>query len=580
MSRPRPLLHRLAAHPILPAFAALAWLILRSGRKPARLTYPCQQAALGTSTLLLGVPLAHALVRLAAHLPLRRRHALATGVITAALALAVVVDPIDRTPAAHVGAAPADYVASLYVVTDVPMPLPDRHPGVDDLVACMADGGLDLYRSTTTGPATGPNGIIGVNDVVLVKVNQQWAQCGGTNTDVLRGVIRRIVEHPDGFTGEIVVVENTQNYGTLDWPYSNAEDTGQSVMDVVADFQIEGWPVGAFLWDTIRASSVAEYADGDLADGYVVSTALDPESQIRVSYPKFRTPGGRYVSLARGVWDTTAGAYDDDRLTFISMPVLKCHSIYGVTAAVKHHMGSMTTALSTGAHAGVARGGCGSFLAEVRMPDLNVLDCINILARPGSGPYCAYEQATRVNRLVAGVDPVALDMWAVTNILVPTMISNGFPSYPAQDPSDPGSTFRTYLDRSMSELHAAGIPATNDLAHIEAHTYASTGVDPDPETGGSAPDIRSRVVPNPFRARTMLALDGRTGTDVGVEIVDPTGRFVRSLAQVQASADGATAEWDGRDDRGRPVAAGVYVYRFVDRQRGHVLASGRITLLR
>ena len=34
-------------------------------------------------------------------------------------------------------------------------------------------------------------------------------QRGGTNTDVLKGLIARILEHPDGFTGEVVVVEAT-----------------------------------------------------------------------------------------------------------------------------------------------------------------------------------------------------------------------------------------------------------------------------------------------------------------------------------------------------------------------------------
>ena len=93
--------------------------------------------------------------------------------------------------------------------------------------------------------------------------------------------------------------------------------------------------------------------------------------------PKFRTPGGAEVSLRHGVWDPVAEAYDEDRLVFLNGPVLKCHgAVYGVTGAVKHHLGTVTTALNTGSHAAVRTGGCGTFLAEVRMPDLNILDCI------------------------------------------------------------------------------------------------------------------------------------------------------------------------------------------------------------
>ena len=36
---------------------ALAWVLLRTGTKPSRLAYPCQQAALSTATLALGASL-------------------------------------------------------------------------------------------------------------------------------------------------------------------------------------------------------------------------------------------------------------------------------------------------------------------------------------------------------------------------------------------------------------------------------------------------------------------------------------------------------------------------------------------
>src|SRR5512143_827064 len=50
-------LGRFLTHPLLAGTLALLWLLLRSGRKPSRLTYPCQQAALGSVTLALGVAL-------------------------------------------------------------------------------------------------------------------------------------------------------------------------------------------------------------------------------------------------------------------------------------------------------------------------------------------------------------------------------------------------------------------------------------------------------------------------------------------------------------------------------------------
>src|SRR5450759_1360365 len=58
--------------------------------------------------------------------------------------------------------------------------------------------------------AAAPDGMIGKNDIVLIKVNGEWQYRGGTNTDVVKGLINAIVHHPDGFTGEIVIVENGQ----------------------------------------------------------------------------------------------------------------------------------------------------------------------------------------------------------------------------------------------------------------------------------------------------------------------------------------------------------------------------------
>jgi hypothetical protein len=41
---------------------ALAWLLFRSGAKPSRMVYPCQQAAIGTASLVFGAPLVAALL--------------------------------------------------------------------------------------------------------------------------------------------------------------------------------------------------------------------------------------------------------------------------------------------------------------------------------------------------------------------------------------------------------------------------------------------------------------------------------------------------------------------------------------
>jgi len=346
---------------------------------------------------------------------------------------------------------------------------------VDDLVTLMGTSGVKWYRSPVEDLRSGPKGLIDPDDVVLIKINAQWAERGGTNTDVLRGLIRVIVDHPDGFIGEVIVADNGQNYGNLNRSLNNAEDTGQSVLDVVNDIRVGGWNVSAQLWDSYRASQVTEYAEGDLRSGYVVNNAADAETQIKVSYPKFMTAFGTYISYKHGIWSPQSGSYDPSKLVVINVPVLKTHSIYGITASVKNHMGVVTTGVNTDSHNGVARGGLGSVLAEVRVPDLTVLDCIWVLARPGLGPAASYSAATNRNQLLAAFDPVALDVWAAKHVLLPEIVGNGYTVEDyglTQDPDNPDSVFRRYLDRSLAELLRAGIPAGNDPAAVRLHVWA------------------------------------------------------------------------------------------------------------
>jgi multisubunit Na+/H+ antiporter MnhE subunit len=52
----------LVGNSTIAAVFALLWLLLRSGARPSRLAYPCQQAALTSAGLALGAPLAAAVV--------------------------------------------------------------------------------------------------------------------------------------------------------------------------------------------------------------------------------------------------------------------------------------------------------------------------------------------------------------------------------------------------------------------------------------------------------------------------------------------------------------------------------------
>ncbi|MCP3974483.1 MAG: hypothetical protein GY720_08320, partial [bacterium] len=59
-----------ATNTIISGTLALIWLLLRSGSKPSRFTYPCQQAAISTATLAFGGPVVAAIIAGRRHLSL------------------------------------------------------------------------------------------------------------------------------------------------------------------------------------------------------------------------------------------------------------------------------------------------------------------------------------------------------------------------------------------------------------------------------------------------------------------------------------------------------------------------------
>lgn len=74
--------------------------------------------------------------------------------------------------------------------------------------------------------------------------------------------------------------------------------------------------------------------------------------------------------------------------------------------------------------------------------------------------------------------------------------------------------------------------------------------------------LHLQAAPNPFNGRVNLTAAVPAGTPVTVAIYDAAGRLVRRLDRRHRLKDGRGAwTWDGRDDRGREVAAGCYYVR-------------------
>ncbi len=328
--------------------------------------------------------------------------------------------PLSRCDTTTAPDGPSDTRNALFQVTQVPtnaVIYGNRHSGIDTLLDVMGQNGLKFYRTSAPGTSNGTNGLIAANDVVLIKVNAQWKYRGCTNSDLVRGVIQRILEHPEGFSGEVVIVENGQGRGSLACDtsssygnaevHANAQDESHSFLWLV-DSLFNDSRVSAFLLDPVRSNFIG--AGEHAANGY--------RTFENVSYPCFMTAGGRRVELREGIWNGTSHGAD---LKLINIPVLKHHDTGGseITGAIKHMYGlvSMTDGQSDFRHYGGLGETCGKMMVSVRTPVLNIMDAIWV----SHGALAGYPASAthRANTILASQDPVALDYWSAKYVLYP-----------------------------------------------------------------------------------------------------------------------------------------------------------------
>ena len=488
------------------AIISAIWLAFKTGMRPTRIVYPCQQAALANIQLFKLAVLAAlpSIASLRSKVSIMKP-ALILGVLIAGYIFATSnqivldfqpkmaeLDDFTRVPISLIpqSATSLESASDLFFIQNVTGLEGNTDTAINELFDLMETNGLYFYKTETR-----PEGLIGNNDVVIIKMNSQWEYRGGTNTDLIKGVINALINHPSGFTGEVIIADNGQGTGNLDRSYSNAYYYNQSAQELANQF-FPIYNVSVILWDNLRESTVDDYDEDDFTDGYVRSSTWHEDVQLYVSYPKFRSPAtGACISFKNGIWSNATG-FNSESLKVINMPVLKTHELYGVTASVKHYMGvpqghvvpSVSDFLHE--HYSVALGGMGTLMAETRFPILNILDMIWINPHPlessrDRGPWSRYHTASFTDIIGVSLDPVALDYWSAKNILMPTAIYYNYSDYSSLDPDyEPISehiyypsvqmeeSFHNYLERSMIKLKEAGYQVT--MNQTEMNVFVTT----------------------------------------------------------------------------------------------------------
>lgn len=163
--------------------------------------------------------------------------------------------------------------------------------------------------------------------------------------------------------------------------------------------------------------------------------------------------------------------------------------------------------------------------------------------------------------------------------------------YPASDPlvitGSPNWTAnaRNYNDENQVYIHDYGI-ARQFLQEFAARYHAAGGSgplgqgaaviesEPAPARGG----VESWAAPNPFAAGTRIGFTVPRLARATLAIFDVAGRRVRAFDLGERAAGTPHAvTWDGRDERGRALAPGVYFYRL---DAGGESARGGLAIIR
>jgi len=111
-------------------------------------------------------------------------------------------------------------------------------------------------------------------------------------------------------------------------------------------------------------------------------------------------------------------------------------------------------------------------------------------------------------------------------------------------------------DEPGGSLVEAGL----DDFSVEYLTCSTAG---DEDAAASAVSLRPNA-PNPFGRSTVIRYELPTAAPVHLTVHNASGRTVRTLVHGEHRGRGPHAvRWDGRNDGGRDVAAGVYFYRLV-----------------
>lgn len=359
----------------------------------------------------------------------------------------------------------------------------------------------------------GIGSFVGTEDIVIIKVNSQWWNQGTSNTSSLKSLVDVILLEP-GFKGEVIIADNHQHNDPNSRAWNTSLRNGNYNLNELVEYfhSLGHHNVTKYHWSPATPASsplsaspgagVTNYShiiDGPWkGDGYVYddkSVYVSPSGRKCIlTYPVFTSVySGTVIDFKNGPW--LNGEYIDKSIKLINFTGINYHSEYcGVTASVKNYMGivDMSCGYPRGGPDGYYNvhnvgtrdipdiyhaylpwfirrrlknlvfnyryenfkdtGGClGSFMKKIRFADLNIIAA----HWAGFGSRIDPDLAGYPDTVIAGTDPVALDLWSAREVLLPLAKSSpsGAKFVKFINPDEEGSVFRSFL----KSCHEQGI---------------------------------------------------------------------------------------------------------------------------
>jgi hypothetical protein len=328
----------------------------------------------------------------------------------------------------------------------------------------------------------------------------------------------------------------------------------------------------------------------DFSGGLRVISIADPTSPVEVG---FLYPLGTVVGVAvQGDRAFLCGRGDGLRVVDISDPAAP--SLVATLAMPDWALGVVVN----GSVAYVACDDQGLQVVDISLPDSPVIVSSLPLEGKTSAPFldgetlyvCGSEAGLHIVDVSLPEAPVLVSTLLTPGTVVEVAVASGVAyiadlSAGAQiaDVSNPAAPFLVgTLDTPNRTAHS--IALVEDIVCMTDWEGGFITADLDCRGISATPDFppRSKLVltaaPNPFNPGTSLKFNLLQPARVDLEIYDVGGRLVRTLLSGRPMGRGpGQVSWDGRDDRGRAVAAGIYLGRLT---AGEMSAVGRMVIVK